>query len=458
MRVPINTRIDDPSSLLLQGLISYWGITTANGAATGLTLVCAALANEPSYVGLQVKMLSGPAAGQVRTILISAAGTLTVDDAFRDNTGAATTILAGSLFVILSQSAGGGGPIPPTCPTQGLSFMGDVTNAISAVSFASTDLAGFGNDAFVNTYMIFVFRDAGGGVAPQGEFRLCTAYVAATGTFTHEAFSANLAVGDKVILIHLSIIFPRLMAMGNITGDSVVQPVDNTRAEANQFFRGCTLMMLTGPVRYQTRAIVYYTNPGIFTLDTQNPFTALPGVGSRYLVQGSDFPTAPGADATPSLTPGDVLGNKNDTAVYAPDLISSAMRYLKGLIAINPVTLFDLVNAIFTLKETGGIINTAGAGLYDVYRNETPMGVFKPKRVLIDTTLNGAGETIVVSVSYRIISGGAYVLKDTVSFAGVQALPLKNIELEPNRFGVLVTLQRTAGVARDYPYEVFYED
>jgi hypothetical protein len=182
-------------------------------------------------------------------------------------------------------------------------------------------------------------------------------------------------------------------------------------------------------------------------------------VGSRYIVLGSDYPTAPGTDATPTLTPGDVIGNKTDSAVFVPDLVSSAMRYLKGLVTSIPIInlIFALVNAIFTLKETGGTILTTGA-VQDVYRNEAPLGVFRPTTVLIDTTLMALADTIVIRESYRIISGGAYVLKDTVSFTGVQAIPLKNIELEPNRFGILVTIQRTAGADHNYPYEVFYED
>lgn len=119
--------------------------------------------------------------------------------------------------------------------------------------------------------------------------------------------------------------------------------------------------------------------------------------------------------------------------------------------------IFNLVNAILTLKESGGTITTDGTE-QDVYRNDSPMGVYKPKKVMIDFYNNAVGDTIVVRVRYRLRAGGTLRLKDEIVFSGVQSLPIKNIELEPNRFGVQVTMQRTAGGQANYDWEVFYED
>lgn len=94
--------LDNPAFPLIQAEISYIGRTSANGNAGGTTFVCADLANEPSYVGQSVKMLGGLPAGQLRDLTIHAGATQTVDLAFTDPTGAATQILAGTLFVILS--------------------------------------------------------------------------------------------------------------------------------------------------------------------------------------------------------------------------------------------------------------------------------------------------------------------------------------------------------------------
>ena len=106
MRVPNGFKIDEAAWALVQGLISYWGITSADGNAGGTTLVCDNLANEPSYANHAAKILTGPAAGQVRDIDTHPAGTntVTVSAAFSNVTGAVQQITAGTSFVILSHS------------------------------------------------------------------------------------------------------------------------------------------------------------------------------------------------------------------------------------------------------------------------------------------------------------------------------------------------------------------
>jgi len=212
-------------------------------------------------------------------------------------------------------------------------FKGTVTTATSATVFASTDLIGHGNDAFKDWY-VFVFYDtAGTGAAPQGEYQPISDYVSSTGTFTHTAFTADLALGDEVLLLHESIV------SGSATIDDI----------------------------------------------------------------------------------------------------------------------FDIVNSILTLTETGGTVTTTGAE-QDLYVNNAPSGVFDPKVVQIDFTNQTAGETVVIREKYRIKSGGGMIKMDEVTFAGVQDPLLKNVKLEENRFGVQVTIQRTAFVVdRAYDWEALYK-
>ena len=121
--------------------------------------------------------------------------------------------------------------------------------------------------------------------------------------------------------------------------------------------------------------------------------------------------------------------------------------------------IYNLVNALFTLQETGGTLTTDGTE-QDVYINNAPSGIFEPRLVKVDLTSNQAGETVVLRSYHRIVSGGALIQDSDdgdFTFAGVQDPKLKNVPLHPNRYGVSVTLERTAGVARDCDWEVFYE-
>ena len=120
MRTPFSLKVDDAAWPLLQGLISYWGPATANGAAAGNTIVDAGLANEPLYVGHSVKVLDGNAAGQIRQITAHVGNTITVVAPFTDNAGAAVQILASTQFVILSGGGGGGGGGGWLPPAEGI--------------------------------------------------------------------------------------------------------------------------------------------------------------------------------------------------------------------------------------------------------------------------------------------------------------------------------------------------
>jgi len=147
--------------------------------------------------------------------------------------------------------------------------------------------------------------------------------------------------------------------------------------------------------------------------------------------------------------------------VEADDLICIIHESLitPGLEVISAIVqaIFDLVNAQLVLTETGGTVTATGLLTEDnVYINNAPAGVFKPHLVTIDMSDLAVGEVATVRVRYRIEAGGALELKGApVIFNGVQAEPLKDIELTPNRFGVQVTIEATAAVV--FPWEVHYE-
>jgi hypothetical protein len=92
---------------------------------------------------------------------------------------------------------------------QGLVYYGVVTAVPGANQFTIPTLAGLGAGKFdgaTNPYVAFVFRDAGGAsAAPQGELQTVTGYVTATGVFTTAAFTAAVAAGDEILILHPSI-------------------------------------------------------------------------------------------------------------------------------------------------------------------------------------------------------------------------------------------------------------
>jgi len=94
---PTGLKIDDAAWPLLQAFVSYWGITDADGAAGGGTLVCSDLVNQPDFDGNQVVIISGAYAGQARDINgATDGGTVTVATVFGGQ------IVTGTLFAILA--------------------------------------------------------------------------------------------------------------------------------------------------------------------------------------------------------------------------------------------------------------------------------------------------------------------------------------------------------------------
>lgn len=127
------------------------------------------------------------------------------------------------------------------------------------------------------------------------------------------------------------------------------------------------------------------------------------------------------------------------------DLEENVTTILAGVTAAAPMSA-----AMGILTETGGTLTTDG-NEQTIYRNNTPAGVFKPMCLKIETSAQTATETIVLREYYRASSGGALLLYDSATYLGRIDGEGITIHLDPNRFGVEVTIEKTAGTNRDYP-------
>jgi len=86
--------------------------------------------------------------------------------------------------------------------SRGMALYALVTTYTDTTHFAAATLAGFGDGAF-NNYMVYVLRDAGGAAAaPQDEWQPVTTYTSTGGVIAHAVFTAPLAVGDTIMLVH----------------------------------------------------------------------------------------------------------------------------------------------------------------------------------------------------------------------------------------------------------------
>ncbi len=91
----------------------------------------------------------------------------------------------------------------------GLAIPGTANSGMSAstTTIVAAELAGFGDDFFNTHYSMQIIKDAdGAGSAPEGEIRQVTDYASDSGTFTTDAFSANVEEADEFLLLHNSVV------------------------------------------------------------------------------------------------------------------------------------------------------------------------------------------------------------------------------------------------------------
>lgn len=328
MKLSSGFKIDEASWPLLMDLISYQGITTAAGNALGTTIVDALLANEPGYVGLAVKLLDGDAAGQVRPIAAHVGNTLTVPAAFTDSAGAVVQVTASTRFVIIS-IGGAAAPAPVMAPSIGLWMFGICNPGMVASlnTLVMSNLAGFPDDIFNNEFWIQVIHNTNApGTAPEREIRRITDYVGATGTFTTDAFTANVEANDLVAVFHESIMALEIAGYGTLDGSSATVPADSTRTEGNDYFKGMLLMPTEGAVRFQAKPIIDYTAAGgIFTIDPAEPFTAATGLVD-YIIINRYYPVVLGANTAATIYDSSaVLADRDGDILHRLEFLTSLL-------------------------------------------------------------------------------------------------------------------------------------
>ena len=116
-------------------------------------------------------------------------------------------------------------------------------------------------------------------------------------------------------------------------------------------------------------------------------------------------------------------------------------------------------NAILTLSAVGGTLTASGAE-QTIYIDNEPLGCWEPLVLWVDLDNMQAGDTTVFRVYHRLADGGTLQLWDYNSYTGADGglangLVAIRIDLGPNRHGFRATLQQTAGVNRDYDWELF---
>jgi len=215
-------------------------------------------------------------------------------------------------------------------------------------------------------------------------------------------------------------LYSLVQAISTLTGTPTPNFFDTNLTEAtDDHYNGCVIIMTSGNLVGQASIIVDY-NGTSKELTIDPAFIETPASGDSFVI------------------------------------LSSSLGSLKtGSKGLNQ--LYDLVDQIFTLKRIGDDVTTDGSeqNLFIIDSPDFPM---TPKKLLVDLTNMVAGDSIQIKEYYRLKSGGSYIRKMTYSYTDNEDPPLKVIDLEPNTYGVKLTITRVLGTDRTYSYEVYWEE
>jgi hypothetical protein len=173
------------------------------------------------------------------------------------------------------------------------------SDTASKTAIVIAALAGFGDDFFNNKYYLQVLHNAdSAGNAPEAEVRKITDYASATGTFTVDAFSAN--VGQDICLV----LHESLVALGRNDANNVF---DSSTVAAN--VDGSVLERLEDLV-VKVTAIDDYVDTEVAAIKTETDklagFIAGGGIGSGIARKALTFANTT-VDAPLFTVTGDVI-------------------------------------------------------------------------------------------------------------------------------------------------------
>ena len=197
-----------------------------------------------------------------------------------------------------------------------------------------------------------------------------------------------------------------VIAMGTFTTSSDTGPADTDMiGKDNDFYRGCTVMPLSGDCALQPRSIKSFTGA---------------------------------------------------TGVFAPTIPFTKATGLVPYVILSDQCSVEALTGVMTLTETGGTVITDDTE-QTLYIADAPV-LFRPDTFVVDRTNMEINDKVSLRVYYRIKAGGDYILHSKDDWQDEVTPDLFSTKLLPNRYGVKVTIQRTDGTDRAYDWEVFYEE
>jgi hypothetical protein len=207
----------------------------------------------------------------------------------------------------------------------------------------------------------------------------------------------SIAATQSLVAMLKGVLASSIVTNGTFTTSSATVPADTGRAEATNFWNGCTLIPLTGADAFQPRVIKSFNNAGgVFTMDIA--FTAATGTVA-YIILPSQIPAdvatiladlaVPGADVVTNTLERDVVGNKTDAAKYAPAATQSIIAMLKGLLGSSLVATGTFTTSSSTVPADTGRAEASSYWKGCILLPLTGSDAFQPRYIIGFNNIGG---------------------------------------------------------------------
>ena len=256
-----------------------------------------------------------------------------------------------------------------------------------------------------------------------------------------------------------------------IDGDTTTGTINLAKAFGGQIVEGINYIITSTVSPQRIDNLSYHATVSTYTNVTTFAASSLAGYGDDYFNDWFVYVTrdSAGAGAAPQGELSQITDYVSATGTFTHAAFTVPLAATDEVIILHSAIgsaitssdtindIFNLVNAILTLTETGGTITTDGA-LQSLYINNAPAGVFQPRKLLIDFTNHVAGDTMIIRTYYRINpTGGLLIKQDEETIIGVQDPAIITIDLEDNRYGYEITIEKTVGANLTYDWQIIYK-
>jgi hypothetical protein len=236
---------------------------------------------------------------------------------------------------------------------------------------------------------------------------------------------------------------------------SIIDSTDLAGYGTNFFITNFYMQVIVsaGAAANEVRKILGYSTTGTFVTDA---FSAVVTAGDQLLIIHESLVAVGRNDANNVFDSALVVANADGSILERLEDIKDHVHSGDNIEA-------EVIGLPFSKSIVSSLTAADATGTENELFSHVPIGVAKPQTLKINLDNMVAGDVIAVRLYYRYASEGGWIQEDYQPYAGIDG-GLANgsksisVKLDPNPYGVRVTLAQTSGTARAFGWFVVIDE